>query len=227
MKTPKHEVRNILVAGKSGSGKQPRIDVIAEELGLKQLSTGAMFRDILAKDTELAHSVRNYHDNGLWVPDEVTNKVFAEFFKQHNCSGFVLDGYPRSVGQAEFFLKLLEENNSRVDMIIEVHREDEQIIEHVQGRMICKDCNATYHIEDKPPKEGNICHKCEGKVFKRDDEKEIHNRINEFHTKVTPMIGFLKEQGVAHARIDGYLNPWTAEKVRETVREALKTNIEL
>ena len=227
MQIPKHQVDNIIVTGKSGAGKQPRIDVLVKELGLKQLSTGVMFRELMAQDTELAKEVKNYVNNGQLVPDELTNNVFAEFFKKHNCSGFILDGYPRTIKQAGFLLKLLEENNSKVNMVIEVHREDDQILKHVQGRMICKKCNSTHHIKDRPPREGNLCQDCDGEVFKRDDESAIKNRLDYFHTSITPMILHLKEKGLAHARVDGYLNPWSKERVKSTVFDALSTAVDL
>ena len=226
MRTPRQEVRNIIVTGKSGSGKQPRIDVIVDELGLKQLSTGTIFREILLKSTPLARIVKHYVENGLWVPDDIASEVFAEFFKQHNCAGFVLDGFPRTPAQAEFLIKLLEKNNSKADMIIEVHREDEHIIEHIQNRVICKECAKSYHLIDKPPKQGKFC-ECGAEVFKRNDESKIQNRLNEFHTKVIPTIEHLKAAGIPHVRVDGYLNPWTKERVRETVIDALKTGIDL
>jgi len=125
MRLQKYEVKNILITGKSGYGKQPRIDVIAKELGMKQISSGSIFRDIMSKDTALSQEVKSYVDNGKWVPDELTNRVFAEYFKKHDYKGCILEGYPRTVNQAEHLMKLVEENGSSIDMIIEVHREDE------------------------------------------------------------------------------------------------------
>ncbi|MBT3582827.1 adenylate kinase [Candidatus Woesearchaeota archaeon] len=228
MKTPKADVKNIIVAGKSGAGKQPRIDVIAEELGLKQLSTGTIFRDILSKDTPLAKKVKYYVENGKWVPDEVTNEVFAEYFKRHDFKGCILDGFPRTAEQAKFLMKLLRENGSHVDMIIEVHREDEHIVNHVIHRRICKTCGKTYHMVDNPPK-GKKCSKCDGEVYHRSDDtvEKIKSRLNEFHTKVVPAIEELKKNDIHFVMVNGFLNPWTPTKVQETVREALKTKIDL
>jgi inosine triphosphate pyrophosphatase len=228
MKIPKHQVNNIIVTGKSGAGKQPRIDVIAEELGLKQLSTGSMFRDLMSKDTPLAQEVKSFVNNGLFVPDEVTNKVFLEYFKKQNCTGCILDGYPRTPAQAEFLLKTLNENNSSADMVIEVHREDEQIVNHLIHRRICKGCNKSYHMHDNPPTEDNKCKKCGEDVFHRadDNEEKIKSRLNEFHEKVIPTIEYIKNQNIPHAIVNGYLNPWTPERVRETVIEAVSQAID-
>jgi adenylate kinase len=229
MKTPKHEIKNIIVTGKSGAGKQPRIDVIADELGLKQLSTGVIFRDILSKDTPLAQEVKSYVENGKFVPDKVTNKLFAEYFKKHDYKGCILDGYPRTPEQAKHLMKLLEENGSHIDMIIEVHREDENIINHVIHRRTCKKCNNVYHMLDKPPKDGKFCHDCNEEVFQRSDDtvEKIKSRLNEFHEKVVPAVEELKKKNIHFVVVDGFLNPWSKEKVQETVKDALKSKIEI
>ena len=225
----KHEVKNIIVMGKSGAGKQPRIDVIAETLGLKQLSTGEIFRDILAKDNPLAQEVKSYVENGKWVPDEVTNKVFAEYFSKHDYKGCILDGYPRTPEQAKHLMKILEANGSHVDMIIEVHREDENIINHVIHRRTCKKCNKSYHMLDNPPKNNTHCHDCDSEVFQRSDDtvEKIKSRLNEFNTKVVPAIEELKKQNIHFVVVDGFLNPWSKEIMTKTVLDALGEKIKL
>lgn len=231
----KSEVHNILVAGKSGAGKQPRIDIIAETLNLKQLSTGTIFRECISahkegkntKEAELGKIASEYMDSGKFVPDEVTNEMFEEYFKRHDYKGCVLDGYPRTVEQAKFLMRILAANNSKIDLVLEVHRDDENIISHLIHRRTCKNCKRVYHLIDKPPKEEGKCDDCGEEIYQRGDDTEvkIKSRLIEFHQKVAPMIEYLRKWGYPYAVVDGYLNPWSKERVKETVSEAMKTVI--
>jgi len=237
MRIKKQEVKNIIVIGKSGAGKQPRIDIIAEELGFEQLATGTIFRSVISaykegresKEAELGKKAVEYLEAGKFVPDELTNEIFAEHFKKHNYQGCVLDGYPRTEAQAEYFMNLLEENNSRIDMVIEVHRENENIINHIVHRRTCKQCAKSYHLVDKPPKDNKFCYDCDGEVFQRSDDTEenVKSRLLEFNNKVIPVIEYLKTKGIYHAKVDGFLNPWSKEIMKQTVLDALNIGIDL
>jgi adenylate kinase len=237
MKIKKHEVKNIIVTGKSGAGKQPRIDVVAEELGLKQLATGTIFREFLTafkngeknREADLGKQAHAYISAGKFVPDSLTNEIFAEYFKQHDYKGCILDGYPRTVDQAKHLMKLLKKNGSHIDMIIEVHRDDENIINHTIHRRTCKSCAKVYHMLDNPPKKDNSCHDCGGEVFHRPDdtEEKLKSRLNEFHKKVVPALEELKKKDIHFVVVDGFINPYSKEKMKQMVRDALKTKIDL
>ena len=237
MKTPKANINNIIITGKSGAGKQPRIDVIADELGLTQLSTGSIFREFIkaykdgkkTKEADLGKKAVSYLEAGKFVPDELTNEMFAEYFKRHDYKGCILDGYPRTLSQAKHLMTILEKNGSHLDMIVEVHRDDDDIVSHVVHRRTCKECKKVYHMKDFPPKKDGECDVCGGEVFHRSDdtEEKIKSRLNEFNTKVVPMLEDLKKQGIHFAVVDGFLNPYSKERVRETVLTALKEKIDL
>lgn len=254
----KKQIKNILVIGKSGAGKQPRIDVLKELFGLEQISTGNIFREFLEKwkafgyegdlnefwdkekrgfipdeeikqklgteDEEilLAAKLSYFLINGKFGPDHIVNQMVAP--RLEKAGGFVFDGYPRTIEQAKFLLNFLEQRGSRIDAALIVHREDEDIINHAVHRRICPKCSSTYHMKDLPPKNGKFCHKCGEEVIQREDDKEekLKTRLAEFHEKVKPMINFLRERGVPILKVSGYLNPYSKERVRETVLEQLK-----
>ncbi len=224
----KNDVKNILVIGKSGAGKQPRIDVLTEHFGFKQLSTGVLFRALFEQDTPLSKEIKGYINDGKWVPDKLTNDVFSTEFDRHNFQGCVLDGYPRTIEQAKLLLQLMQEKDSKIDFVLVVHREDEDIVNHAIHRRICPECSTTHHMHDLPPREGNLCINCDTQVLHREDDKEekLKSRLNEYHEKVEPILDYLKEQGIPVLTVNGFLNPYSKEKVRETVMEQLRRVVE-
>jgi adenylate kinase len=262
-KAPDYE--NILVMGKSGAGKQPRIDVLVEEYGLKQLSTGDIFRhylglikkmgleiseadlrdddgslasderirEMLAPYTEstegmaellLGVKARYYVNSGLFVPDELVNDLMDDAFGKMGHRGAVLDGYPRTLGQAHYLLELVAEADTRLDLVMLVDNEDELIVKRTIGRRICKTCGKVFHIEYKPPKDGRLCSACGAEVVQRSDDTEdkIWNRLREFHDKVEPTLEFLEKQGIPIAVVSGNLPVFTDEAVRASVLEAIE-----
>ncbi len=246
------KVTNIIVTGKSGAGKQPRIDVLVEEFDLEQLSTGNIFRSYLGKfndhgysgdigqfwqedqfvpDEEIAKELKTqdpdvilgmkakyFVDRGLFVPDFITNELFRAYFSRKNYRDQVLDGYPRTLDQAEFLMKLLEEEDSRVDFILWVDNDDEMIVERTVNRRICPDCGKVYHLVYKPPRDGK-CEVCDVEVVQRSDdtEEKIRSRLGEFKEKVIPAMKYLEEQGIPIARVPGHLEDFTPENVRKSV----------
>ncbi len=266
MEITKETVENILVTGKSGAGKQPRIDALMEEFGLEQLSTGNIFREYLgifkktgysgdldsffndkdnkfipdseilaalgdsisgldSNDVLLGLKAMYYVDSGKFVPDEITNKLFESYFAKSNYKGMVLDGYPRTISQAEFLLELVESRGTKIDVILFVENEDEAIISRTVGRRICPDCKKVFHVEFKPPKEGKFCTECGTEVILRSDdtEEKIRTRLNEFTEKCVPALDYLKGKGISVAKVPGNLPVFTPEAVRESVMKALKS----
>jgi adenylate kinase len=265
MSIDKHTVSNLLVMGKSGAGKQPRIDVLVDAFELKQLSTGDMFRYYLksfdAIDFEgkvdqfydsktesfcdndkilhelgpvaswdnpnavlLGLKAKYFVESGKFVPDTVTNAMFESEFLKNGCKGMVLDGFPRTVPQAELLLDLVIQGGSNIDAIVLVESDDSAIVQRTIGRRICPDCKKVYHVEYKPPAEGDLCTVCGARVIHRVDDKEekIRSRLEEFKVKTEPAIKFLKTQGIPVAVVPGNLPVFTEEAVRESVMSALK-----
>lgn len=260
-------VDNIVVAGKSGAGKQPRIDVLVAEHGLSQLSTGNIFRKYLgayktlgfagkpedfwrdgrfvpdgeicealaglasaagveADDAVLGLKAARFVDQGLFVPDEITNELFAASFRAAGGRGLVLDGYPRTVDQSRFLLGLVEELGTRLDAVLMVENDDEAIVARTIGRRICPNakCGKVFHLEFKPPRDGKFCTACGTEVILRSDDSEpkIRKRLQEFREKAAPAIGALVEAGVPQASVPGNLPVFSDEAVRASVLDALR-----
>jgi len=261
------EIQNIVVAGKSGAGKQPRIDVLLAEFGLKQLSTGNIFREYLgafskirsqvsvdglwkdgdmADDTvidaalapaaqaagisiesaRLGFKAAQYVDRGKFVPDNITNALFAAAFKANAGRGFVLDGYPRTPDQSQFLLELARETGSNLDLVLIVDNDDEAIVKRTIGRRICpnKACGKVFHLEFKPPTADGKCTACGTPVILRSDdtEEKIRTRLQEFKDKAQPAIQVLSSAGIATVHVPGNLPVFTDEAVRESVMNAVK-----
>lgn len=260
------EVQNIVVAGKSGAGKQPRIDVLLAEFGLEQLSTGNIFREyigafskirdkvsslglfkdgVFASDSSiraalepackaasvpvesalLGFKAAQYLENGLFVPDELTNALFSAAFKAHAGKGLVLDGYPRTTDQSAFLLSLLKETGTRVDLVLIVDNDDEAIVKRTIGRRICpnKTCGKVYHVEFKPPSPEGKCLACGTPVVLRSDdtEEKIRTRLQEFKDKAVAAIEALTKAGIKTVHVLGNLPVFTDEAVRESVMSAI------
>jgi adenylate kinase len=256
-------VQNIVVAGKSGAGKQPRIDVLVEDYSLTQLSTGNIFREflgtfgkirssvdvtglfgdsgfasdsaILAKLTPAASAAgipaeaamlgfkaAQYVDRGLFVPDDITNELFAAAFRKAGGKGLALDGYPRTPEQSDFLLKLVRETGTKLDLILIVDNEDEAIVGRTVGRRICpnKACGKVFHLQFKPPTADGKCTACGTAVVHRSDdtEEKIRTRLAEFQAKALPAIKRLGAAGIPTATVPGNLPVFTDDAVRESVR---------
>jgi len=259
--------RNIVVAGMSGAGKQPRIDVLTATYGLRQLSTGNIFREYLgafrkvgegldvarfrrgdgfAPDEEIRAALApacaragvapdaavlglkaaRYVDGGRFVPDDITNALFASAFRAAAGRGLVLDGYPRTPEQSEFLLDLVRETGSRLDLVLLVDNEDEAIVARTIGRRICpnKDCGKVFHLEFKPPRDGKYCTACGSEVILRSDdtEEKIRTRLAEFQAKALPAIRRLTRAGIPQVVVPGNLPVFSDEAVRESVLGAVR-----
>lgn len=255
-------VQNIVVAGKSGAGKQPRIDVLVQAYGLTQLSTGNIFREYLGHYGKVRESVKvdglwseagfapeaqitaalsdaakakgvpveaavlgfkaaQYVDRGLFVPDSITNDLFAAAFRASSGKGLILDGYPRTPEQSDFLVSLLKETGTKIDLVLIVDNEDEAIVKRTTGRRICpsKTCGKVFHLEFKPPSADGKCTACGTAVIHRSDdtEEKIRTRLAEFQTKALPAINRLKAAGIPSASIPGNLPVFTDEAVKESV----------
>jgi len=252
------EFTNIVVSGKSGAGKQPRIDVLVEEYGLEQLSTGDIFRNYLGKFNEygcdgdleifwdndekqfisdeqigeklgtkdeeiiLGLKAKYFVDQGLFVPDYITNALFEAFFGKKNYRNQVLDGYPRTPEQSRYLLDLIQKHDSKIDFVLIVDNTDERIIQRTMKRRICPKCKKVYHLEYKPPKNG-LC-ECGTEVIRRSDdtEEKIRSRLNEFKEKALPALNYLKDQGIPIISVPGHLENFTSENVRKNVIDEIK-----
>ena len=197
-------LRTILL-GPPGAGKGTQAVRIVEKYGVPHISTGDIFRANIKNGTELGKEAKKYMDQGLLVPDELTVKILLDRVANDDCkNGYVLDGFPRTIPQAEVLDKALTELSDKIDYAINVDVPDENIIKRMSGRRACLACGATYHIEHVPPKQEGICDRCGKELVLRDDDKAetVKNRLNVYHEQTQPLIDFYTEKGVLKT-VDG------------------------
>ncbi len=195
----------IIMLGAPGAGKGTQAKMIAEKYSIPHVSTGDIFRANIKNGTELGMEAKKYMDQGLLVPDELTVKILLDRVAQDDCAnGYVLDGFPRTIPQAEVLDKALSELNESIDFAINVDVPDENIVRRMSGRRACLACGATYHIEHIPPKQEGICDTCGQELVLRDDDKPetVLNRLNVYHEQTQPLIDFYTNKGVLKA-VDG------------------------
>ena len=195
----------IIMLGAPGAGKGTQAKMIAEKYQVPHVSTGDIFRANIKNGTELGMEAKKYMDQGQLVPDELTVKILLDRVAQPDCkNGYVLDGFPRTIPQAEVLDKALAELNESIDYAINVDVPDENIVKRMSGRRACLGCGATYHIAHIPPKTEGICDSCGQELVLRDDDKPetVLNRLNVYHKQTQPLIDFYTEKGVLKT-VDG------------------------
>ena len=195
----------IIMLGAPGAGKGTQAKMIAKEYGIPHISTGDIFRANIKNNTELGKEAKTYMDAGQLVPDELTVKILLDRVAQDDCkNGYVLDGFPRTIPQAEVLDEALAKMGDQIDYAIDVDVPDENIVKRMGGRRACVTCGATYHIVHVPPKKEGICDNCGSKLILRDDDKPetVLNRLKVYHDQTQPLIDFYKKKGVMNA-VDG------------------------
>ena len=191
--------------GAPGAGKGTQAKMIADKYGVPHISTGDIFRANIKNGTELGMEAKKYMDQGLLVPDELTVRILLDRVAQDDCkNGYVLDGFPRTIPQAEVLDSELTKLGDHIDYAIDVDVPDENIVKRMSGRRACLTCGATYHIEHVPPKKEGICDVCGSELVLRDDDKPetVKNRLNVYHEQTQPLIDFYTEKGVLKT-VDG------------------------
>ncbi len=199
---------NLILLGPPGSGKGTQAKLIVEKYGIPQISTGDMLREAVAKGTELGKEAKKYMDAGQLVPDEVVIGIVKERLQQPDCEkGFILDGFPRTIPQAEALDKILEELGKKIDAVINIQVPEEEVVKRIVNRRTCKNCGAVYHLIYNPPKEDNKCDKCGGELYQRDDDKEevVRQRYKVYKEQTEPLVEYYAKKGVLY-NIDGTKN---------------------
>lgn len=185
---------NLILLGAPGAGKGTQAEVICSHLSIPAISTGNIIREALSNQTELGLKAKKYLDEGALVPDDVVIDIIKERLLEDDCkNGFILDGFPRTVAQAE----ALDQMNVNIDKVIDIEVADKEICERLSGRRICKNCSASYHIIYKPSADGKNCDKCGGElVCRKDDHPEtVLERLRVYHEQTEPLISFYKSRG--------------------------------
>lgn len=197
----------IIMLGAPGAGKGTQAKQIAGKYRIPHISTGDIFRANIKEGTELGAKAKTYMDQGLLVPDELTVALVTDRIVKDDCKdGFVLDGFPRTIAQAETLDQALADMGQKMDYAIDVDVPDENIINRMGGRRACLNCGATYHIVNVPTKQEGICDACGSPVVLRDDDKPetVKKRLSVYHEQTQPLIDYYKEQGILKT-VDGTL----------------------
>ncbi len=195
----------IIMLGAPGAGNGTQAKRIAEKYGIPHISTGDIFRANIKEGTELGMKAKEFMDQGLLVPDEVTIGMLLDRIKKEDCvNGYVLDGFPRTIPQAESLTKALEEMGQKIDYAVDVDVPDENIVSRMSGRRACITCGATYHVQFAPPKAEGICDKCGAELVLRDDDKPetVQKRLTVYHEQTQPLIDYYRRAGVL-VSVDG------------------------
>lgn len=195
----------IIMLGAPGAGKGTQAKMIAAKYGIPHISTGDIFRANIKNGTELGAKAKEYMDKGLLVPDELVVDLVIDRFKEPDCEkGYVLDGFPRTIPQAEALDKALTAIGESVDYAINVEVPDDNIINRMGGRRACVGCGATYHIVYSPTKEEGKCDTCGGELIIRDDDKPetVKNRLTVYHEQTQPLIDYYTNKGIIK-EVDG------------------------
>ncbi|MBQ0004397.1 MAG: adenylate kinase [Clostridiales bacterium] len=196
-----------VLLGPPGAGKGTQAVRIVEKYDIPHISTGDIFRANIKQGTELGKKAQEYMNAGQLVPDELVVDLVKDRLLQDDCkNGFLLDGFPRTIFQAEQLDKFLEENGQKMDIVINFNVAKETLMARLTGRRVCKSCGASYHIINIPPKQEGICDTCGGALEQRKDDnaETAENRINVYDEQTAPLIGYYKESGVL-ADFDGEL----------------------
>ncbi|MDD4342927.1 MAG: adenylate kinase [Eubacteriales bacterium] len=189
----------ILLMGPPGAGKGTQAEKLTEILNIPHISTGDMFRKAIKDQTDLGKQAKSFMDKGELVPDEVTVGIVKDRIKEEDCkNGFLLDGFPRTVVQANALGKMLEDLGIKLDSVINVEVPYKDLIGRLTGRRICRSCGATYHMIFNPPKGEGVCDKCGGELYQRDDDTEetAKNRLLVYEKQTAPLLEYYNNTGL-------------------------------
>ena len=194
-----------LIMGAPGAGKGTYADTIKKHFGIPHISTGEIFREAIASDSELGRLAKKFIDKGNLVPDEVTNEIVKKRLKEEDCSeGFLFDGYPRTIAQAEAFDRMLKELNIKLDVVVNIDVKDEVIISRIINRRLCPSCGRGYNLVSLQPKIEGVCDDCGTALYQRKDDNEetIKSRLEFYNRQTKPLIEYYENQNLL-LQIDG------------------------
>lgn len=190
---------NILLLGAPGAGKGTQAQMIKEKYHIPHISTGDMFREAIRNKTPVGLLADSYISKGNLVPDDVTIALVKERLSQDDCAnGYLLDGFPRTIVQAEALAQLSSEINRPIDLVINVDVDESKLIDRISGRRMCKGCGASYHIKNLPPKVEGVCDVCGGELYIRKDDNvdALKVRLENYHDQTQPLIDFYANCGL-------------------------------
>ncbi|MFX1537913.1 MAG: adenylate kinase [Promethearchaeota archaeon] len=209
----------LILLGAPGSGKGTQAKLIMEELNIPQISTGDLLRAAVKKSSELGLTAKKFMNSGKLVPDDIVLQLLKERFSQKDCqNGFILDGYPRNLTQAEDLKRI-----TSIDLVINIEVNYNLLIERISGRRTCKQCGAIYHIKYSPSKKKGVCDKCSGLLFQRDDDTEetVKKRITTYEHETKPLIEYYQQQEI----LETLTSDGSIEEMYDKVSSLLRSKI--
>ena len=213
---------NLILLGPPGAGKGTQAINLAKKLGAAHIATGDMFRQAIANGTPIGKKAKEYMDRGTLVPDEVTIQMLLERLGQPDAkNGFILDGFPRNISQAEALDKALGDRNSTMDWALSIEVRDEELMGRLTGRWVCRTCQTPYNVKSSPPSVAGKCDRCGGELYQRDDDKEavIINRLKVYREQSLPLVDYYSSSG----RLKRVNGEQTIENVERDLLEAART----
>ncbi len=212
---------NIILLGPPGAGKGTQAKKISDYFSLPHISTGDILRENISNNTSLGLKAKSYMSRGELVPDELLITIVKERLSRKDCSeGFMLDGYPRTIPQADALQMILTESGKKVDAVLNISVGDEELVKRLSGRRMCK-CGASYHVSFNPPKKDGVCDACKEKLYQRDDDKAeaVRNRLDVYKKQTQPLIDYYDKKGVLRT-IDGENDiPRIFEDIKEVLEQ--------
>ena len=208
----------LVLLGAPGAGKGTQADILTSRFEIPHISTGDMFRSNIKNGTELGIKAKDYMDKGLLVPDEITVGIVKDRLLEKDCSdGFILDGFPRTIPQAEFLDKVLIQLGISLDYVLNIYVRDDKLVQRLSGRRVCQMCGKSYHTIYNPPSKEGICNECGSEVIQRDDdsEKTVLNRLKTYHDQTEPLIKYYENQGKLVTALG-------QEEIEDTTKEVMK-----
>lgn len=208
----------IIILGGPGAGKGTQAMNLSKIHNVPHISTGDIFRSNIKKNTDLGEKAKEYIDKGMLVPDDVTITVVKDRLLQPDCvNGFILDGFPRTIEQAEKLDVILKDMGVKLDKILNIYVPDDKIVERMSGRRVCPKCGMSYHTEYKPTKEKGICDNCKSKVLQREDDQEeiVKQRLKTYYAETKPLIDYYNKKG-------NLVTVRGREKIKDTTNEVIR-----
>lgn len=189
----------VVLMGPPGAGKGTQAEILCKEFGLMHVATGDIFRNAVKECTEMGKKAKAYMDKGELVPNEIVLGIVKERLSKADCAaGVVLDGYPRTIEQAEALDEVLKDLKMKIDMVITIDINEDEIIARLTGRRVCSNCGATYHLKYNPPKVRNICDHCSGELQQRSDDtiETVKERLHIYNKEIPPLVDHYTQKGL-------------------------------
>ncbi|ADQ41229.1 adenylate kinase [Caldicellulosiruptor acetigenus I77R1B] len=208
----------LILLGAPGAGKGTQAEYLSKRFSIPHISTGDILRENVKNETELGKKAKEYMDKGLLVPDEIVIEIVKDRISKEDCkNGFLLDGFPRTIAQAEALDKVLQELGQKIDKVLNIEVPDEKILERMSGRRICKNCGASFHVIYRPPQKEGVCDVCGGELYQREDDKEetVKKRLEVYHAQTQPLIDYYRAKGLL-------VVAYGQEEIADTTKEVLK-----